>query len=126
MAAVATSLLTLAVPQAAEAGTNGQQLDVFSHYCWWIDISGVNQDGTASDTGVLYMPNYEMQVGGWWWKGEVAIDCFDYAGAYAGVTFTTVPTSQSSDWWDVIVEPQSASTAAILPLTSELALDQSK
>lgn len=109
LAVVATPLLL--APQAADAGTNGQQIDVYSKYCFYGQLIGTNQNGTASDTGPFEMPKLSTPVGGWWWIGSVTIRCWDKTGAFIGSAATNVPKSQSGDWWYVHVDPEAAEGA---------------
>lgn len=105
------ALLTVAAPQAAHAGSNGQHIEIDSYGCWYSRLYGLNQNGTVTDTGVFYLPYYGAnRVGGYWWKGTVHVYCYDQWGDYRGLVHTEVPTSQSGDWWAVSVEPTSTET----------------
>jgi hypothetical protein len=107
------SLGTVVSAPSATAGTNGQQIAIDSSYCWYAEIRGTSYAGDPNaDYGPFYLPNYHNPVPNYWWVGTTTILCWDSNGTYRGAGQTTVPKSQSSDWWNVRVEPAADGNAA--------------
>jgi hypothetical protein len=101
--AIAVSAAVL--PMAVFAGSNGQQIEVTSRYCYNASIYGYNQNGDWVQI-LVGLPAVNTYIQGYWWVGEVGIDCYDENGNYAGSITTEVPQNQpNSDWWDVAIEP---------------------
>ncbi len=93
------------LPMAAFAGSNGQQIEVTSRYCYEASIYGYNQNGQWVQA-FASLPYYNTYVRGYWWVGQVGVDCYDANGNYAGTIDTAVPQDQpNSDWWNVAIEP---------------------
>lgn len=93
-------------PITALAGSNGQQLDFIDHIgIYSICLSGTNQNGVhipqpGHNKPCFTTPNYgSNDINGWWWVGALAMDTYDGAGRYAGTYGTTVPRSQSPNYW---------------------------
>jgi len=85
-------------PQAAQAGSNGQQVVLNTHNGEWAYLCGTSQDNTYHCWwGRTW--GYSTWVGGWWWKGWVAVYSYDLNWRYQGQFWFYVPPSQPSDWY---------------------------
>jgi hypothetical protein len=95
-AALAGALL---LPASAFAGTNGQEIEVFTHNSYSIQICGTNQNNNYV-CGAWNTPGYANPISGWWWKGTARIVyCYGYnlTGCYA-VGYYNIPVSQPNPW----------------------------
>ncbi|MFB6837866.1 hypothetical protein [Streptomyces sp. NPDC056361] len=105
VAATGTALTVLA-SGAAFAGSNGQQLRFYDHQgdTYSISVAGYNQNGQWA-TACFNTPNTDNYIGGWWWKGDMTWIGYSSGGCSGEATtqqkWTTVPASQSSDWWGI-------------------------
>jgi hypothetical protein len=124
-AIAAASLATVLAPQAAQAGTNGQHVEIYSYGCWYSRLWGTNQSGTEVDTGRFYLPYYGAnRVGGYWWKYTLHVYCYDRNGVELGLIHAEVPVSQSGDWYRVYIEPGSVENGrSVAPVTDLVSAD---
>ncbi|MEU8620198.1 hypothetical protein [Streptomyces sp. NPDC048623] len=106
-AVVATgAALTVLGSGAAFAGSNGQQLKFYDHQgdTYSISVAGYNQNGQWT-TACFNTPNTDNYIGGWWWKGDLTWTGHSQSSCSGYDTtpqkWTTVPVSQSSDWWGI-------------------------
>lgn len=91
---------TLATPVAALAGTNGQQINVYSPSQQSVKVCGYNQDNRYR-CALFNTSGYGWgAIRGWWWQGMVNLYNFaDYnGGKYLGYTSCYVPVSQAGNW----------------------------
>jgi hypothetical protein len=92
-------------PNRAEAGTNGQQLQIYynisnSDCPVRVDVVGYNQNGVYTswnDRGAASCDTWYIQTAGYWWKGRVWVQV-QYRRLGNGYT---VPTTHDSNYYKV-------------------------
>lgn len=103
---VAASMIAGTV--SAFAGSNGQQLELFSDGCASVYAHGTNQSGTNQDIHFA-TPGYDTKWSGAWWVGPLIVDCFDSTGVQSATsTLTNVPSTWATDYYPVPVQWTSA------------------
>ena len=108
LAAAAGLAACVLTPQTAQAGSNGQQIEVFSYGCWYSRLYGTNYQGNDADTGRFYLPYYGAnRLPNHWFKYTLHVYCYDRNGIELGYIHAEVPVSQSSNWYRVYIEPGS-------------------
>ncbi|MGW5423134.1 hypothetical protein [Streptomyces sp. NPDC003943] len=96
---------------AAFAGGNGQQINFHDRLgtVYSVDIAGSNQNGQYV-SGCFSTPNIDNGIGGWWWKGYVAVGGYSDAncGRSGGHLIFTHPADgpvpeyqANSDWFTI-------------------------
>jgi hypothetical protein len=103
--ATCAAIFGLAAP-AANAGTQGQQIQLFAPSQQSVRICGWNQpDQHHISHYVCHVWNTQgyynsYQLRGWWWHGTVQVQNFADTGAawWLGNTSCSVPVSQHGDW----------------------------
>jgi hypothetical protein len=102
LASGVVALVLLAVSAiGAEAGSNGQQLEITTGAAS-VYVSGTNQLGNPY-AKCFALPYFTTYLTGYWWKGTTSMDFYYNSNctSYEAHDSTNVPVNQSSNYWYV-------------------------
>lgn len=95
---VITVCLVTSFPLTAFAGTNGQQLAVYTCNTQSLGIEGTNHNGVYTGASFRVSTTCGWKyINNWWWKGSVKITAYRTNGSAVGKS-VLIPAWQVGDW----------------------------